>query len=623
MRLGSIWIFFYCVFLTLTLHAEGTVSVSPDGRWVAAENGQSMHLWERSTGRRLRRWIIPNIHRVRFSVDGKELLVVQGKYTILRVDPSSGKFLENFNVSEVDGIVDVNFDPRSSTLRAIVQSNSGHGNFLRVYDLKSNDPLQVQELKHFHDGRVTGMVTDPKGNWIITSGDDGTLRRWEVKRERLLQTLQAGFIQDIDVSQDGLRVAACMGIDSKVKVRIWELSTGRSGQDFPLEDMGESGATLTAAGPTLWTWNEGRLQGKNLTTRKSHLYSMNEDGVGSTIRNWDRVLHQKKHGPLCDALAFYPDGQKLICGNSGGATILDAKTGDGLGHWSGAPGEFYVLALSPNGKELLSGTQVGSAKLWILEPFPPQVALRLEVKSSPLERIYSKGSERATSVAFSPTGDRFAVAFTDGTLRIHDTKTRKNLHTLSLTSWVDRWLRTLPGPTHLEMLSLAFSPDGKMLASGDQSGRVTLWDLSKGKVWSQWKENVGNLVYSPNGAILAASSFEGVRLRDLHTGQVIAELDGGGPLVFDRNGTWLATGGAGGCIRFWNLPQGKLIRTLFGHEAPVNSLALSPDGTTLLSGSEYSIRSWNLRAMPNASEPDLIAKVPRMEWRSLSYIVGH
>jgi RNA polymerase sigma factor (sigma-70 family) len=156
--------------------------------------------------------------------------------------------------------------------------------------------------------------------------------------------------------------------------------------------------------------------------------------------------------------------------------------------------------------------------------------------------------------------------------------------------------------------SLAFSPDGKALVVGgqkdDHSGEVQLWDAQTWKLKHVLKQDkyVNTVAFSANGKTVASGSGdEFVRLWDAHKGKLIRSLQGVGPgtrcVAFTPDGRTVAAGWKDGKVHLWDVQSGELKKTLEGHAAlfscEIYSLAFSPDGKTLASASQdETVRLW-------------------------------
>ena len=182
-----------------------------------------------------------------------------------------------------------------------------------------------------------------------------------------------------------------------------------------------------------------------------------------------------------------------------------------------------------------------------------------------------------------------------------------------------------PGPfaAHSdEAWALAYSPDGRILASGsndtNEARTIRLWDARDGRSIAGWKGHeatVTGLAFSPDGRILASCSLDvgaAVRLWDPATGRLLATL--GQPsakarwLAFSPDGRRLAAAGNDGVARIWDVPEGRLLLSIPAHRDRLHGLAFSPDGRTLATASDDRFaRAWSLpsgRLLGEHREPE-------------------
>jgi WD40 repeat protein len=197
----------------------------------------------------------------------------------------------------------------------------------------------------------------------------------------------------------------------------------------------------------------------------------------------------------------------------------------------------------------------------------------------------------SASLAFSPDGQILASGAVVGVVKLWDVATGEVISS---------------SKEHTgHVLGLAFSPDGGTLASaGGSDGTVKLWDVAAGQVVSTLDKHTGwvfSVAFSPDGRALASGSGgDGVRLWDVTTGQEMGVFPYRGAVysvVFLPDGGTLASGNENGTLTLWDVATGQAVRTLRGHGSAVKSLACSPDGQTLASGSaDGTLRFWDVTA---------------------------
>ncbi|PSB47424.1 hypothetical protein C7B80_09555 [Cyanosarcina cf. burmensis CCALA 770] len=193
------------------------------------------------------------------------------------------------------------------------------------------------------------------------------------------------------------------------------------------------------------------------------------------------------------------------------------------------------------------------------------------------------------SVAFSPDGKLLAMGDSNGEIRLYQVADGKPVLTCQAhTNWVT---------------SLAFSPDGSTLASGSVDYQVKLWEIATGQCLQtlEGHENeVWSVAWSPDGNILASGSDDSsIRLWSVRNGKCLKIFHGHTnyvlSTVFSPDGKMLASGSADNTIRLWNINTGECFKTFEEHCDSIRSITFSPGGQTLASGSEdRTVKLWDL-----------------------------
>jgi WD40 repeat protein len=517
-----------------------SVAFSPDGKRVATGSGRpdirgEVKIWDATTGRELLtlRGHTRGVNSVAFSLDGKRL--------------ASGS--EDATV--------------------------------RVWDATTGEKLLTL---HGHVDRVTSVAFGPQG--LASASSEGSVMLWNMNGKKLRTFLgpRGGWSYSVALSPDGKRLASAYSRT----VKIWDVASGKELPD--LDGLGHR----VAFSP----------DGKRLAAGRSK-----EDTAEVVLLDaisGQELLALRGLTGYVTSLAFSPDGKRLVATTSSallwgvvlsGIKVWDTTTARELFTLRGAGG---CLAFSPDGKSLAvtatggDDRPTGEARIW--DATASQEALTLPT-------LFLGDS----TVVFSPDGKRLAVTG-DGP-KVFDVTTGQEIFNLG-GSIIARGLpglkRTRGEGTrgHMKRVtSVVFSADGTRLTSTSLDNTLKVWDASTGKELHTVPIRAGGTwitAFNPDGKRIAEAAQGRVIVRDVSTGEEVLTLPHQGQsirtlLTFSHDGQRLAAGTApDNAVRVWDAATGKELLTLQGHAKRVTSVAFSPDGQRLASGSgDQTVRIWD------------------------------
>jgi WD40 repeat protein len=559
-----------------------------------------------------------------FAPDGKTLAVGCDDHTIRLWDVATGKA-----VGTLQGTGHYNYHVAFSPDGKILASEDkvGGTTVIRLWDVASRQ--QIDQFVVGHEDWVNALAFSPDGKLLATGAGsevDGTIRLWDLAKGTEVGRVQGkGQVSGLAFAPDGHTLVSCSrrptsNVDNFVW--LWEVPSCKQ-----LWKVEAPNSVLSVA---------FSLDGKTIATGASE----------EPLRLFDAVTGERLKTPDAKGtyVAFSPDGKILALGShEGGVRLWDWKTGQEVAKLQGHGSSINCLAFAPDGKTMASGGREGTVILWDVAS-----GRRLH---PPVGHQY-----HVLGVAYAPDGKTLATRGGDHTVRIWDAATGKELRRLEAgpsrdyyvtadqfhslaqciayspdgkllaSQGLDRAVRLwdastgqlvfrLTGHTR-RIICLAFAPDGKMLATGDDEGFIRLWRVLtgeelrcldfQGKEVPQGKRGgVLSLAFAPDSKTLAVGCDDPmIRLWDADTGAKRGEYKGwGDTLLFSADGRFLLAADRHGpknqpVIHVLLAGGGDEVRTLSGHQGPYGriGLALSADGKTLASAGEAdrTVRLWEM-----------------------------
>jgi WD40 repeat protein/serine/threonine protein kinase len=526
------------------------------------------------------------VRHVTFSPDGQRLAAASGRWMnvgqVQVWDATTGAQLLAVP-AHVSTMKCLAFSPDGRRLAAVGQDPARE---VKVWDARTGQDLltlrghtrPVGTVAFSSDGRHIASATE-KGH----SGEPELLL-WDALTGQELHRLRGhtNGVQCVAFSPDGRRLASAAKDHA---VKLWDVPTGRE--------------VLTLRG------HSGTVCGVAFSPDGHQLVSA---GLDRSVRVWDATPSEGTPDPGCltlrghsgdvNAVAFHPKDRRLVAsgGTDGTVRLWDAGSGEQIRALRGHAHRVWGLAFSPDGQRLAAagtGDQKSARSVTVWDTTTWQ-----EVPPSPL--VATKGLH---TVAFSPSGRLLAAGSTDLSppVVVWDLATGAQIGVLHGHTWV--------------IGRVAFSPDGRHLASASSDGTVRVWDVTTHKEVARppLRHGAGatGVAFSPDGQRLATAGLDGtVRVWDTTSWKLLlirSEATGGVWCVaFSPDGRRLAWGSTDATVKVADATTGEVLQTLRGHTGWVQSVAFSPDGRRIASaGSDGTVKIWDVPAVAEAApEPD-------------------
>ena len=457
-----------------------------------------------------------------------------------------------------------------------------------------------------HGGSITSVAFAPDGKTILTGSQDATARLWDVASGREIRRLKGHefVVTSVAFAPDGKTILTG-SLDNTA--RLWDVATGREILRLKGHLLGVRSVAFAPDGRTVLTgsWDAARLW---------------DAASGREVRrlsNFISILFPVD----VTSVAFAPDGRTILTGSKDKtAWLWEAATGRVIRRLKGHAGPVTSVAFAPDGKTVLTGSEDKTALLWDVDTgrvirrlqghkdWVERVTLAPDGRTIYETRLLEGHKDSVTSVAFAPDGRTILTGSQDGTARLWDAATGREIEIGPLPHHIGPYTRD-------PVTSVAFAPDGHTVLmgfEGDNGARLA--DAATGNDVQRFVghgDEVTSVIFAPDRRTVLTASWRSTRLWDAASGKEIQRLkipmayeslDGIVPefvvtsVVFAPDGRTILTGCSDRTVRLWDAASGREIRRLQGNlDSPVPVtptefwtetghpiVAFAPDGRTIL-----------------------------------------
>jgi WD40 repeat protein len=451
------------------------------------------------------------------------------------------------------------------------------------YSLLESLAQPVRGILAATSGLVSALAYSPDGKTVAAGYADGSIRLWDLASHHLISTTTWGTeVRSLTFTGGGksLDVADAGAVGS------WNLTTQAKISAHPLADGASVPAGVSTGASTGASAVAFSPDGKIVATGDD----------GGNVRLWNTATQQEIGEPMSSdlnpvaAVAFSPDGTTVAAASSDGTVQLwnvstQHEAGPAIVASSGA---VATLGFSPDGKILATAGADGDIRLW-------------DVASQSQTGATMATGNSVAALSFSPSGTTLAAAQGNGSTTLWTVATQQQTGA------------PLTAPSSAGVSAVAFSPDGSGLATGNGNGTVQLWNPAGFHLFTA-PLGIGTpeapadghapAVLAANGTILAVSGAHGtVRLWN-----TVTQRPAGVPVDAGRTVTGVAVGPDGQTLavtadglQLWATATGKRIGKSWSAADAAGPVAFSPDGALVATiGADGRARLWDVASQQQA-----------------------
>lgn len=507
------------------------------------------------------------------NIDADLVISPDGKYMYV----SSGRRTGFYRYDLRTGNIQKSYPEKNSTLRIYSMSLSSNGRYLyyvgegrtnggEILDTETGE-IVAEFPVNIDEGFKTTSSLSPDERLFVVGDTRGGITLWDTTTIEMIRQFPGHdvWVESITFSPDGDMVASS---DAWGNIILWDVSSGESIATLSDHTDSVSKVTFNPAGDLL-------------------VSSSDDD----TAKIWDidtgEVLHTLVgHTENVNDAIFTRDGQRVLTASYDSTVkIWDVISGDLIDTYTGHIDDVLQVMEHPSGKMIISRDAPTNHPNNIEPGFDPEIHI-WELEANEFSPIIAEHKTSVSDVSYSLDGSHLVSAASNGDINLWNTQTHENIQSFD---------------GHRGTVNEAiFSPDGAYILSAGRDRTARLWDAMTGEEIMSFDVGspVLSVAFSHDGQIAFAGAFQEVSLWDVATGDKLQTLNGHEGGITDMvitNDDKLLTSSTDTTLNLWNLEAGEIIRTFAGHEDIVNAIALSPDGTHVLSGSnDGTIKTWDI-----------------------------